>query len=116
MTGGESKLGKTSSNSSWDRISSSSSTSVVNLLSCELLFCLQAECDSVVGLSADRDAAEENTYCEVPGPGEQLSDTLKRLCRGMGSFFVLGLDVCFRVPHIKPDIAPHPISVGRPGV
>lgn len=35
---------------------------------------VSSECDTVVALSADRDTAEENKYCQVPGPGEHMPD------------------------------------------
>lgn len=40
----------------------------------QLRLCIQAEGDSVVAFSADRDAAGENKYCDVLGPGEHLSE------------------------------------------
>lgn len=46
-----------------------------------------ADCDSAVTLPVNRGLAEENNYCDVPGPGEQLPETTSSIAleRGIGS-------------------------------
>lgn len=100
-----------------------------------LCMCLRVECDSVVALSADSDANEENNNCYIPGPGENLPLTALRHCtRSEGSVvmpmpvqqtifgsrasFVYDPSIRARVLHVKPDIVSHLVSgVGwrRPG-
>lgn len=45
----------------------------VGFIISNLCLCLQAECDSVVAMSEDRNTAEKNKYCEVFGPGKYLT-------------------------------------------
>lgn len=92
---------------------------------------LGAECDSVVAMPTDRDAAKENKQGTVeqipevdypPPPhcsrdwriGSHTDASTTSGCGGW-AIFVIGLGVHARVPHVIPDIVSHPVSVGRLG-
>lgn len=79
--------------------------------------------------SADRDASEENKYCTVPGPGEQLHEAVpfhhckKEVVRSVGLLmpeqptdaviFVLALVYAIAFPKLKPDLESHLVSAER---
>lgn len=87
---------------------------------------MRLSCGSLYG---QRRSWGQIKYCEVLGPGEQLPEAslLIVLKRGISlvtlmpdafggwSIFVLSPSLRGRVPHIKPDLMSHPVSVGKLG-
>lgn len=85
------------------------------------LIYLWAECNSVVALTADRDTAKKNNYCEVPIPREQLPEAapilalkcwgsivilmiVQSIVVGVGQFLSLALVYALRFTTLNPAL------------